>query len=372
MTLYEVLHVAPDAPVEIIKLAYKGLAQKYHPDRYKGDDANEIMVKIREAYETLIDPEKRKNYDQFLAEQARRKQQQEEYLKKKEQDDFIRTQKAAFEKQNKNGFDNHTNATDSKSFKMNISIDVPNSFSIFSPFIKLKKWLKSKKKLFIQVGTTCIALALMVTVVIAIDSYMYSVQSAEDAKIITENALAEAEASAQEAIEEAEITAHGETSFPAEKSISTAPEVISSTGETEIFSQEIYGEEAYRGPQDERLVIRSQDIKNSSNLAFKTFQKNGMIGLEQLVSDCYAKNVGSIKCVHLDFAGKYLNVSAILIGLPEYDFFQEENVLARVDQNFYSYHEYDTDIAESHGTELIRKVYDAMNQEVVQSENEGI
>ena len=76
MNLYEILHVSQDAPEEIIKLAYKGLAQKYHPDRYKGNDANEIMVKIREAYETLIDPIKRKNYDQFLAAQAQRKRQQ--------------------------------------------------------------------------------------------------------------------------------------------------------------------------------------------------------------------------------------------------------------------------------------------------------
>ena len=68
MNFYEILHVSQDAPVEIIKLAYKGLAQKYHPDRYKGADANEKIVQIREAYETLIDSVKCNNYDQFLAE----------------------------------------------------------------------------------------------------------------------------------------------------------------------------------------------------------------------------------------------------------------------------------------------------------------
>ena len=35
MNFYEILHIAENAPDEIIKLAYKGLAQKYHPDRYK-------------------------------------------------------------------------------------------------------------------------------------------------------------------------------------------------------------------------------------------------------------------------------------------------------------------------------------------------
>ncbi|HFG7034997.1 J domain-containing protein, partial [Acinetobacter baumannii] len=43
---YEILHVSQDAPVEIIRLAYKGLAQKYHPDRYQGNDANEKMQLI--------------------------------------------------------------------------------------------------------------------------------------------------------------------------------------------------------------------------------------------------------------------------------------------------------------------------------------
>ena len=38
MNFYEILHIAENAPDEIIKLAYKGLAQKYHPDRYKGTD----------------------------------------------------------------------------------------------------------------------------------------------------------------------------------------------------------------------------------------------------------------------------------------------------------------------------------------------
>ena len=48
MNFYEILHIAENAPDEIIKLAYKGLAQKYHPDRYKGTDANQKMVQIRE------------------------------------------------------------------------------------------------------------------------------------------------------------------------------------------------------------------------------------------------------------------------------------------------------------------------------------
>lgn len=81
MNLYEILHVSPSAPEEIIKLAYKGLAQKYHPDRYKGTDANQKMVEIREAYEVLIDPVTRKKYDIFLKEQEYNKQKKENFDK---------------------------------------------------------------------------------------------------------------------------------------------------------------------------------------------------------------------------------------------------------------------------------------------------
>lgn len=61
--LYEILHVGQNAPVEVIKAAYKGLANIYHPDKYKGADANEKMNQIRQAYETLTDEHKRAAYD---------------------------------------------------------------------------------------------------------------------------------------------------------------------------------------------------------------------------------------------------------------------------------------------------------------------
>lgn len=63
---YEILHVGQNAPVEVIKAAYKGLANIYHPDKYKGADANEKMNQIRQAYETLSDEYKRKAYDALL------------------------------------------------------------------------------------------------------------------------------------------------------------------------------------------------------------------------------------------------------------------------------------------------------------------
>ncbi|HEX54643.1 MAG: molecular chaperone DnaJ [Candidatus Altiarchaeales archaeon] len=62
---YEILGVDRDATPEEIKRAYRRLAKKYHPDVCKDPDAEEKFKEISEAYEVLIDPEKRANYDRF-------------------------------------------------------------------------------------------------------------------------------------------------------------------------------------------------------------------------------------------------------------------------------------------------------------------
>ncbi|MDX1681620.1 MAG: DnaJ C-terminal domain-containing protein [Phycisphaeraceae bacterium] len=62
---YNVLGVDRDADPDKIKRAYRKLAQKYHPDRNKEEDAQEKFAQISEAYEVLKDPEKRKAYDRF-------------------------------------------------------------------------------------------------------------------------------------------------------------------------------------------------------------------------------------------------------------------------------------------------------------------
>lgn len=66
MTYYEILEVANTASQEIIKIAYKNLAKKYHPDTSKDANATEKMQQINEAYSVLSDVEKRKEYDNFL------------------------------------------------------------------------------------------------------------------------------------------------------------------------------------------------------------------------------------------------------------------------------------------------------------------
>jgi len=62
---YKILGVSEDASEEEIKRAYRKLAHQYHPDKKGGSEAR--FKEINEAYQTLSDREKRRQYDQFRA-----------------------------------------------------------------------------------------------------------------------------------------------------------------------------------------------------------------------------------------------------------------------------------------------------------------
>ncbi len=63
---YASLGVSKNATEAEIKKAYKKKAMEYHPDKNAGDKKAEAKFKeINEAYQTLGDATKRKNYDQF-------------------------------------------------------------------------------------------------------------------------------------------------------------------------------------------------------------------------------------------------------------------------------------------------------------------
>ncbi len=61
---YEVLGIASNASADEIRRVYHMLAFQYHPDRNRGgDEANKEMQEINQAYATLSDPIKRREYD---------------------------------------------------------------------------------------------------------------------------------------------------------------------------------------------------------------------------------------------------------------------------------------------------------------------
>ena len=77
---YSILGVPPAATAEEIRAAYRRLARQYHPDLNSGPEAEARMKEINEAYDTLSDPLRRRQYDihksngDFLANRARRGQ----------------------------------------------------------------------------------------------------------------------------------------------------------------------------------------------------------------------------------------------------------------------------------------------------------
>ena len=64
MDYYTVLGLAPGASVADVKRAYRRLSRRYHPRINPGDRAAEALFRrISEAYETLVDAERRQRYD---------------------------------------------------------------------------------------------------------------------------------------------------------------------------------------------------------------------------------------------------------------------------------------------------------------------
>ena len=71
---YEILGIGKNATEQEIKKAYRKLSMKFHPDKNDGDKYFESMFNnIKEAYETLSEPEMKgkydKAYDQFITRQ---------------------------------------------------------------------------------------------------------------------------------------------------------------------------------------------------------------------------------------------------------------------------------------------------------------
>lgn len=65
-TLYDVLMISPAADRQLIAVAYRHLAKRYHPDVDPSPEAEARMAELNEAFAILSDHAKRARYDEQL------------------------------------------------------------------------------------------------------------------------------------------------------------------------------------------------------------------------------------------------------------------------------------------------------------------
>lgn len=79
---YKTLEISSTASVEEIKKAYRRFALKHHPDLNEGNQSSESKFReIKDAYETLSDPGKRKKYDLLYSLNFKNKTEQKQEKK---------------------------------------------------------------------------------------------------------------------------------------------------------------------------------------------------------------------------------------------------------------------------------------------------
>ena len=78
-THYDNLKVTRNAPVQVIKAAYRVMAQQYHPDINSSPAAEKTMRFLNEAWEVLSDPVKRSAHDKWIAEEEEKSKKPTSY-----------------------------------------------------------------------------------------------------------------------------------------------------------------------------------------------------------------------------------------------------------------------------------------------------
>ena len=275
MNFYEILHIAENAPDEIIKLAYKGLAQKYHPDRYKGTDANQKMVQIREAYEILSNPIKRTEYYNYLK-------------------NLRFTQKAK---------ENET--------KQNYQKPAQND-------------CKQAKKLFIKKQKTKKYIGffiLAIFIILMILGFLIKPKEAESRHSYDEDIVSEPSQTSDNSLDSELINSESTEEFNIQLANSTP---VIETNLTTASQKELI-------TYDERL------LKMAIQQLFSTYEENGMIGLVSDIQECYEQNENIKYCFYLDYSTRIFefHMSESMNTSP-YEFFNDETFHSRIFTNYYS------------------------------------
>lgn len=120
---YKILKIDTEADDYMINEARKALAKKYHSDVNKSPDAEEIMKDINEAYDVLINPEKRKKFDETFFGQEDEFEYDSDNVDEKYEEEFYRE----FER---------------------ISKLAKNILQTIEQEVKEKKWRSAQEKLF--------------------------------------------------------------------------------------------------------------------------------------------------------------------------------------------------------------------------------
>ena len=149
---YKILQVDKDASPEIIKVAYKLLVKKNHPDLKEGEEKNvaeEKIKEINEAYTVLSDPLQKAEYDASLSNEAPSQEQfnlviNENLQLKKELEYFhnLYNENNSAQRQYSNMYENsynnqHTNYNNinKNNFKFNLSEKLKTFIAIILTFL---------------------------------------------------------------------------------------------------------------------------------------------------------------------------------------------------------------------------------------------
>ena len=117
---YKTLNLQRNASIKEIKIAYRRLARKYHPDR-NSNVSDDIMKNINIAFEILSDPEKRKQHDKTLLDNfAKDYDEANKNFKYKRNFDY----KNKHFSPNSTIFDTNANNIDNKTSKHNLNFEI--------------------------------------------------------------------------------------------------------------------------------------------------------------------------------------------------------------------------------------------------------
>jgi curved DNA-binding protein CbpA len=83
---YEFIGVSRNADEKEIQVAWRKLVAKYHPDRNKSEHAEHVTQYLNKIRDVLIEPKKRKQYDETLKNDEAYRQREEQYRQKKEKE----------------------------------------------------------------------------------------------------------------------------------------------------------------------------------------------------------------------------------------------------------------------------------------------